>query len=202
MKLYTSAASPFARKVIVAALELGLGDQLVLETAGVSPVGSNPALAAHNPLGKIPTLLLEDGRALFDSRVIVDFLDSLTSRRLVPADGPERWAILTEQALADGLMDAALLARYESALRPPEFLWKDWLEGQMTKIRRGLDHLETAPRNTGPDVTLADIAVACVLGYLDYRFADEDWRSSRPRLAAFYAEFSSRPSWLASRPDA
>lgn len=201
MKLFYSPASPFARKVIMAAHELGLADRVTLELAAASPVAPNMALAAANPLGKIPTLLLGDGRALYDSGVIVGYLDSLSEKSLTPAEGPARWAVLTEHAAADGLMEAALLARYETALRPEQFHWNDWTEGQMGKIRRALDLFETAERRAGDDLTLADIGVACGLGYLDFRFPDEDWRASRPRLAAFHAAISARPSYIASDPN-
>lgn len=201
MKLLHSPPSPFARKVIVAAHELGLIDRIALEKVAVTPVSANAEVAAANPLGKIPTLLLDDGTALFDSRVIVDYLDSLTDRALAPRSGPARWTTLTELAQADGLLDAALLARYETFLRPEPLRWAEWSEGQLGKVRRALAAFETSTRRAGDDLGIADIAVACGLGYLDFRFPDEDWRAGHPRLAAFYAEISRRPSWLATDPN-
>jgi glutathione S-transferase len=201
MKLFYSPASPFARKVIMAAHELGLADEMTLEIAAASPVAPNMALVASNPLGKIPTLLLSDGRALYDSGVIVGYLGSLSEKSLTPKDGPARWTVLTEHAAADGLMEAALLARYEMALRPEPLRWDDWTQGQMGKIRRALDMFETAERRAGDDLTLADIGVACGLGYLDFRFPDEDWRASRPRLAAFHGAIATRSSYIASDPN-
>ena len=201
MKLFYSPASPFARKVIMAAHELGLADQITLEIAAASPVTPNMALAASNPLGKIPTLLLDDGSALYDSGVIVGYLDSRSEKSLTPKEGDARWAVLTEHAAADGLMEAALLARYEVALRPEQFRWNEWTGGQMGKIRRALDMLEAAERRAGDDLTLADIGVACGLGYLDFRFPDEDWRSSRPKLNAFHTAIAARTSYAASDPN-
>jgi glutathione S-transferase len=201
MKLYYSPPSPFARKVIVAAHELGLIDRITLEKVAVTPVTQNDLVAASNPLAKVPTLVLDDGQALFDSRVIVDYLDSLTGRALAPREGPARWRVLTELAQADGLLDAALLARYETMMRPEPLRWDEWTAGQLGKVRRALDSFEASERRAGDDLGIADIGVACGLGYLDFRFPDEAWRAGRPRLAAFYAAISQRPSWRASGPD-
>ena len=138
MKLYYSPASPYARKCLVCAHELGLADRIELIPVSVSPVASNPAINQHNPLGKVPALLTDDGLALYDSRVICEYLNTLGGEMLIPAQTPARWQTLTRQALADGLQDAALLARYETAMRPAELCWEDWLQGQLEKIRLGL----------------------------------------------------------------
>jgi glutathione S-transferase len=201
MKLYYSPPSPFARKVIVAAHELGLIDRITLEKVAVTPVSRNDLVAASNPLAKVPTLVLDDGCALFDSRVIVDYLDSLTGRSLAPREGPGRWRALTELAQADGLLDAALLARYETMMRPEALRWDEWTAGQLGKVRRALDAFEGSERRAGDDLGIADIGVACGLGYLDFRFPGEAWRDGRPRLAAFYAAISQRPSWAATDPN-
>ncbi|MBP8247454.1 MAG: glutathione S-transferase family protein [Phenylobacterium sp.] len=198
MKLLFSPTSPYARKVRICAQELGIALEEVV-------VGANPSqaadrvLAAANPLAKIPTLVLADGRAIYDSRVIVDYLDSLTDRALAPRSGDARWAALVEQAAADGILDAALLSRYELAMRPEALRWPEWLAGQSGKIERALDLLETSvrdPANPG----LGDICVACALGYLDLRFPDNGWRSGHPRLAAFFAAISERPSLKSTFP--
>jgi glutathione S-transferase len=200
MKLLYSQTSPFARKVIVAARELGL--ELDLEPVTVTPVTRNPEVSAANPLVKVPTLVLDDGEAIYDSRTIVAYLDSLTDRCLAPRAGPARWRVLTELAAADGLLDAALLARYEVFLRPEQFRWMDWYDGQFAKIRGALDLFEAARRRAGDDHTIADIGVACALGYLDLRFPEEAWRKTRPRLDAFFAEITARPSWAGTDPTA
>lgn len=201
MKLYYSPPSPFARKVIVAAHELGLMDRITLEKVAVTPVSQNDLVAASNPLAKVPTLVLDNGQALFDSRVIVDYLDSLTARSLAPREGPGRWRTLTELAQADGLLDAALLARYETMMRPEALCWDEWTAGQLGKVRRALDAFERSERRAGDDLGIADIGVACGLGYLDFRFPDEVWREGRPRLTAFYETISRRPSWAATDPN-
>jgi glutathione S-transferase len=201
MKLYYSPPSPFARKVIVAAHELGLIDRIALEKVAVTPVSQNDLVAASNPLAKVPTLVLEDGQALFDSRLIVDYLDTLTDRSLAPREGPQRWRALTELAQADGLLDAALLARYETTMRPEPLRWDEWTEGQLGKVRRALDAFEGSERRAGDDLGIADIGVACGLGYLDLRFPGEAWREGRPRLTAFYEAVSQRPSWVATDPN-
>jgi glutathione S-transferase len=199
MKLFSSGASPYARKVAVAAHEAGLIGRIEIVSATVSPVSINPEVAAANPLAKVPTLVLDDGQALYDSRVIVEYLDHLSGGRLTPA-GEDRWRVLRDQAAADGLMDAALLARYERALRPAELKWAEWDAGQIGKIERALDLFEAEfqPATGAPQI--GDIAVACALSYLDFRFPDLAWRNGRPKLTAFGEAFEARPSMVATRP--
>src|SRR3546814_589502 len=126
MKLHYSATSPYVRKVMAVAIEAGLDGKLDKVAAAASPVGVNDTLNRDNPLGKVPCLVTDDGQALFDSRVICEYLDSLAGGRLFPASGPARWTALRRQAQGDGLLDAALLARYETAMRPGEKLWQEW----------------------------------------------------------------------------
>lgn len=202
MRLFYSAASPYVRKVLVCADEVGLRAAIELVPAAVTPVSDNPEVAAANPLAKVPTLVLDDGTALFDSRVIVEYLDHLSGGRLLPAAGPERWRVLRDQAAADGLTDAALLARYERALRPEALRWPEWDTGQLGKVRRALDELERQFKPSADAPLASDIAVACALGYLDFRFPDLGWREGRPRLAAFDAAMAARPSMQASAPPA
>jgi glutathione S-transferase len=202
MKLHSNPASPYGRKVKVVAFEKGLFDKIAVHTVATTAVGPDLTLVADNPLGKIPCLVLDDGAALFDSRVISEYLDSLRDEpRLIPPEGAERWDTLRLQALADGLLDAALLVRYETVLRPEEFRWPSWIDGQLDKVKRALDRLEAvnAP-GFGGRLDLGTITVGCALGYLDFRFSDHDWRSTRPALAEWFAEFATRASMRATKP--
>jgi glutathione S-transferase len=166
----------------------------------VSPVNVNADLAAQNPLVKIPALQTDDGAVLYDSAVICEYLDSLhAGTKLFPA-GKARWDALRLQALCDGILDAAVLCRYEAFVRPAECRWDGWVQGQFTKIRNGLDVLEREVSNWRSDFGIGQIAAACVAGYLDFRFPDEAWRASRPRFAAWYAQISRRPSMVATAP--
>ena len=198
MKLLFSPTSPYARKVRICAQELGIALQEVV--VGANPAAAaDPVLAAANPLAKIPTLVLDDGRAIYDSRVIVDYLDSLTDKALAPRSGDARWAALVEQAAADGILDAALLSRYELFMRPEALRWPEWLAGQSGKIERALDLFEGSVRDAA-NPGLGDICVACALGYLDLRFPDTGWRSGHPKLAAFFATISERSSLQSTVP--
>ena len=203
MKLYHSAASPFVRKSLVAAHETGLAGRIEIATIALTPVASNAQLNEENPLGKIPALVLEDGTTLFDSRVICEYLDTLhDGPRLFPADERERWTALRRQALADGLLDAAILGRYETFLRPAERQWTDWVDGQRAKFRRALDALEGEADRFGDTLDIGTIAAGCAADYLDFRSLDDGWRDSRPRLAAWLEKFAARPSMQATRPSA
>lgn len=201
MKLFYSGASPYVRKVMVVAHETGLVDRIDLVPAAVAPTAINPEVAAENPLVKVPTLVLADGTSLFDSRVIAEYLDEQhAGRRLFPAVGPARWNALRIQATADGLLDAALLIRYENNLRPEPQRWKEWTEGQFRKLRQALAALAEEP--LGADLTIGEIAAGCALGYLDFRFPEEDWRGAHPTLAAWFARISERASFVATKPKA
>lgn len=201
MKLRYSGASPYVRKVMVAAHETGLADRIELAPVSVAPTLLNPEVAAENPLVKVPTLVLADGTSLFDSRVIVEYLDTLhPGRRLFPAEGPARWTALRRQAIGDGLLDAALLIRYENNLRPEPQRWPDWIEGQFRKLRQALAAL--AAEKLGTELTIGEITAGCALGYLDFRFPDEDWRMAHPALEDWFAGISERPSFAATLPKA
>ena len=203
MKLYHSPGSPFVRKALVVAHETGLADRIEIVRAAMTPVAGVAALNADNPLGKIPALVLEDGTALYDSPVICEYLDTRhDGPRLFPADGPGRWTALRRQALADGLLDAAILCRYETFLRPAERQWTDWIEGQRGKFRRALDALEDEAESFGDTVDIGTISAACAADYLDFRSLDDGWRDGRPRLAAWLEGFAERPSMQATRPSA
>ena len=202
MRMRINPASPFARKVRIVAREAGLAQRPEEIDTAVSPVTPNADLAGANPLVKIPALVLDDGSALYDSRVIAEYLDSLGSARLFPAPGAERWNALRLQALCDGILDAAVLTRYETAVRPQPLQWKDWIAGQRRKIDGGLAALEREQGAWRDRFGIGQIAAACVLGYLDFRYPDIDWRASHPGLKAWFARVSERSSVRDTMPPA
>jgi glutathione S-transferase len=207
MKLLTAPASPFGRKVKVVAIEKGVTEMMAFVAVATTPPTPNEQLSRDNPLAKIPTLVLDDGRSLYDSFVICDYLDTLHSgEKVIPAAGARRWEVLTVHALGSGMSEAAVLCRYESVLRPEALRWPDWLSGQMKKVVGGLDWLEANVAVIGnaraADADLGQIAVGCALGYLDFRFADLGWRATRPALAGWFMEFSERASMQRTMPTA
>lgn len=201
MKLFHSPSSPFARKVMVVAHEAGWADRIERVTGGAHPVDRNAAIRAENPLGQIPTLVLDDGTALFDSRVICEYLDARGGTGLFGV-GEARWPILARQALADGLLGAALLVRYEATVRPEPQRWSGWVGGQMGKVEDALDRFEATLPALGGAVDIGTIAAGCALGYLDFRFPEFDWRGARPATAAWFERFDARPAMVATRPHA
>lgn len=199
MTLHWSPRSPFVRKVMVAAHELGLTDRLTLRRTVAQMTKPNPDLLPDNPLSKIPTLVLADGSALIDSGLICEYLDSLAGGGvIVPPKGPERWAELSRHALATGFLDVLILWRNERN-KPPEKQTAEWLSSFATKASACLARfdIEAGPIGPGP-LPLSGIALGCCLSYLDFRFADLDWRASRPRLARWHGEFRQRPSAIAT----
>jgi glutathione S-transferase len=201
MQLHYSYASPYVRKVMAVAIETGQQDALELTPRKLSPVVEEREVSRDNPLGKVPCLVTDDGQALFDSRVICEYLDSRhAGPKLFPAAGPARWTGLRRQAQADGILDAGILARYETMLRPEERRWPDWVTGQKAKIARALDALEGEAASFGATVDIGTIAVGCALGWLDFRYAADAWRSGRPGLASWFERFASRPSMAATVP--
>jgi glutathione S-transferase len=200
MKLLSSQPSPFTRKVRIVLAEKKIDCDL--EKVDVQPV-DNP-VNAHNPLGKIPTLVLDDGTTLYDSRVIVEFLDSASPiLRLIPDDNRERVAVRRWEALADGILDAGILVRYES-LRPQAEQSPGWVAKQSARIARGLavmsDELGDKPWCHGEKYSLADIAVGCTLGWLEFRFPQNMWRVIHPNLARHFDKLSERPSFAETKP--
>ena len=187
MLLRSSPASPFGRKVKIAADVLGLSGEIeMVQTDTGNP---DDPLRKDNPLGKIPTLVTEEGVAIYDSRVIVEYLDQRAGGgRIIPADPKQRIAVLTRQALADGISDAALLVVYEGRYRPAEKHVASWVEHQSGKVRRGLEYLEQKAMPVGATVTVDEIAIACALGYQDLRFAGS-WRADFPKLVAWLDGF-------------
>ncbi len=188
MILRSSPASPFGRKVRIAAGVLGLADKIdVRETDLNDPADS---IRVQNPLGKIPALILDDGEALYDSRVILDYLDHLAGGgRIIPREPKARFAALRMQALCDGILDASLLQVYESRYRPAEMKVQAWLDRQADKVARGLAALEAAPPALTPTPDVGQITLACVLGYRDLRFGGS-WRTDHPNLVAWLDKFA------------
>lgn len=199
MKIHYSPASPFVRKVMIVAREVGLAERIELLPAKAGPVERDATVRAENPLGQVPTFAADDGQVLYDSRVICEYLDDLGRGGLF-GTGAERWRNLTDAALADGLMGAALLARYETFLRPQGFRWEGWVDGQMGKVTDALDRIEAVAADLGGRFDIGTIGFACGLGYLDFRFPDLGWREGRPRAAAWFAAVSERPSVRATVP--
>lgn len=197
MQLIYAKPSPYSRKARVTALEKGLADRI--EEIIVSPLEDPATLLEANPLGKVPALRLDDGRCLYDSWVICEYLDSLTpTPRLIP-DGAARFDVLRRAALADGVLDAAVTARLE-LLRPEDRRWVPWTDRQQRAIRRGLAVMEQDVATLGDALTLAHIEFAVALGYLDFRLPELAWRDAHPALAAWQDAFSQRPSMQATVP--
>ena len=202
MKLWYSPASPFVRKCLIVAHERDLTDRIEIMDASANVVDPDMRIVESNPAGKIPTMLLEDGQVLFDSRVICAWLDTLhDGKKLMPRSGAKRFEIMTLEALGDAIMDAAVSNRYETALRPPEYQWKAWSDGQMGKVKASLDQLEKQwIRSLGRNPNMGSIAVAAALGYLDFRYPDLNWRRGRPKLTRWFKRFGERPSFMETEP--
>jgi len=202
MTLFHNTLSPFVRKVMVLLHETGQQDRVALQDCVLTPVSPDAALNADNPLGKIPALRLADGSVIHDSRVILEYLDQQhVGNPLIPREGSARWQRLTLASLADGIMDASVMVRYELVLRAPEKHWDEWLDAQREKIRRALAYLESdAIAELTSHFDVAAISVACALGYIDLRHPDLDWRSANPQLANWYFDVSQRPSMVATMP--
>jgi glutathione S-transferase len=202
MKLFYAAPSPFVRKCLVSAHELGLRARLELLPAAAHPVNRDRSLVACNPLGKIPTLITDDGTVLYDSRVICEYLNSLGDGHLIPLQGAARWTVLVDQALGDGLMEAAVLTRYENAVRPENLQWGDWVAGQLDKVTCGLAEIQRRADGLKNRVDAGTIALGCALGYLDFRFASIGWKEKYPDVAIWYEQFAKRESMVTTQPPA
>jgi glutathione S-transferase len=199
MRLDYSATSPYVRKVTVTACETGLDARI--ERVATNAWDPDAAFLALNPLSKVPTLLMDDGHPLYDSPVICEYLDSLhEGRKLFPPAGPERWAALRQQALADGIMDAGVAAVVERTRRPESFRWPAFIDQELAVIGRALDVFEEEALSFEDAITIGQIAAGCALGYLDFRFSHFDWRDGRPALATWFQGFSARPSMASTTP--
>lgn len=199
MKLRHSTTSPYVRKVVVLACELGLDGRIErIPTNTQDPESDH---ARDNPLGKVPVLITDDGERLYDSPVICEYLDSLhDGPKAYPPSGAARWQALRLQALADGILDAAVARMLETKRRPEALRWPDWISLQSGKIAGALDRLESEADCLEEPVTIGQVAVGCALGYLDFRFPGEDWRGAHPKLAGWYQGFAQRPSMQQTRP--
>lgn len=197
--LRTSTSSPFVRKVRIAANILGLMDQIRLEPSDT--LDPKDSVRKQNPLGKIPTLILDDGTTLFDSRVILEYFDHMAGGgKIIPKAAAERFEALRLQALADGILDAGVLRVYENRFRSVEKHEPKWIEHQADKISRTLDTLEETPPPLSSPPTVGQIALASALGYLDFRF-EGGWRKTYPKLVKWLGEFSAKiPSFAETKP--
>ncbi len=202
MKLIGSLASPYVRKVRIVMAEKKLDHALILENVWAPET----TIQESNPLGKVPCLLMEDGLVMYDSRVIVEYLDTLTPvGKLIPANGRERAEVKCWEALADGIMDAAILVRLEKTQRAEVQQSAAWMGRQMSKVAAGLKSMSAslaeAPFCCGNHLTLADISVACALGWLSFRFPEIDWRGDYPNLAKLFDKLAERPSFKDTVPE-
>jgi len=190
MILRSAPASPFARKVRIAASLLGLASKIEVQAADANDAADT--LRKQNPLGKLPVLVLDDGTALYDSRVILEYLDDVAGGgRIVPREAKARFAALTLQALCDGMCDASLLIVYEGRYRPADKAVQSWIDRQAEKVARGLAALEASPPKLTSTPDVGQIALACALGYRDLRF-NGTWRKEYPRLLAWHDQFAAQ----------
>jgi glutathione S-transferase len=190
MILRSTPPSPFGRKVKLAASVLGLAGDIKVEPADTND--ANDSIRRQNPIGKIPTLVLEDGATLFDSRVILEYLDHRAGGgKIIPNESKARFAALRLQALADGMTDAQILLLYEGRFRPPEHHVKKWTDYQADKIKRGLEALEADPPGLDAIPNVGQIALACFLGHRDLRFSG-DWRAAHAKLVAWLDRFAAK----------
>ena len=204
MKLTFSPASPCARKVRIAAIELGLIDRIELVPTTVGPGQHNDEYSLITPLKKLPVLILDNGEVILDSYVIVEYLDELAcSGKLIPSSGPLKWKIKSDHSLLQGMLDSMLLCRYENITRPEGLRWKTWTDDHwnrawigMARFEKQVDAMQARP------LDIAQIALVCVLGYADFRFPDCGWRKAYPKLDAFHEKMLQRPSMKVSLPPA
>ena len=196
MKLAYSPNSPYVRKCVVLAIQRGIDEQMELWTVGTT----DPALVKVNPLSKVPTLVLDDGTALYDSPVICEYLDSVgEGPRMFPATGPARWKALRQEALGDGILDATQPRRREIAL-PQDEGRQSYIALQQGKVRAALAVLEAEADGLGMLTTIGEITIACALGYMDFRYPNEPWRPGHPKLEAWYAKVSAMPAMTRTLP--
>jgi glutathione S-transferase len=180
----------------------GQADSIERLESAAHPIRRDARIARHNPLAKVPTLILESGQSLFDSRTICEYLaETGPANRLFPKAGAQRWRALSLQSLGDGLLDAALLARYETLARPKEFQWQEWRSAQLLKVTACLDAVESQAGSLAVEApTIGEVTIGCALGYLDFRFPELKWRDSRPGTTRWNEAFQSLPAMSATIP--
>jgi len=200
MKLTFSAASPFARKVRIAAIELGLIDKIQLVPVTVKVGEPNEEYSKITPLKKLPVLILDDGEVILDSYVIVEYLNELAGGGLIPEYGPTRWRVKSDHSLLQGMLDSMLLCRYENVMRPQGLHWKAWHDDHWNRVWTGIARFEARDDLLSGPLTIAQIALVCVLGYADFRFADCGWHKTYPKLDRFHQKMLERPSVKISIP--
>jgi glutathione S-transferase len=196
MKLAYSPNSPYVRKCVVLAIQRGIDKQMGLWTVGTT----DPALVKVNPLSKVPTLVLDDGTALYDSPVICEYLDGVgDGPKMFPAAGPARWKALRQEALGDGILDATQPRRREIAL-PQDEGRQTYIALQQGKVKAALAVLEAEADSLGMLTNIGEITIACALGYMDFRYPNEPWRPGHPKLEAWYAKVSAMPAMTRTVP--
>jgi glutathione S-transferase len=200
MKLTFSPASPFARKVRIVAIELGVIDKIELIPSTVAPGTANEEYSRITPLKKLPVLITNDGDVILDSYVIVEYLNETAGGALIPAYGRRRWQVRTDHSLIQGMLDSMLLCRYEMAVRPQGLQWQAWNEDHWNRVWAGMARFENRDDVLGGPFDIVQIGLTCVLGYADFRFADCGWRKAYPKLDAFHQKMLQRPSVSISVP--
>ncbi len=195
MKLTFSAASPFARKVRISAIELGLIDKIEFVPTTVAPATANDEYSKITPLKKLPVLILDDGSVILDSYVIVEYLDELAGGgKLIPVSGPDRWKVKSDHSMLQGMLDSMLLCRYERMVRPQGLQWQGWSDDHWNRAWVGMARFNSKPEVLSRPLDIVQISLACVLGYADFRYADCGWRKAYPNLAAFNERMLERDS--------
>jgi glutathione S-transferase len=201
VKLTFSPASPFARKVRIAASELGLIDKIEFVPTAVVPGQPNDEYLHINPVKKLPALILDNGDVIIDSYVIVEYLDELAGGgKLIPASGANRWKVKSDHSLLQGMLDSMLLCRYEKMVRPQGLQWQAWSDDHWNRAWTGMARFDKQADALSRPLDIVQIALTCVLGYADFRFADCGWRKAYPNLDAFHERMLSRPSVKISVP--
>jgi glutathione S-transferase len=203
MKLTFSPASPFARKVRIAAIELGLIDEIEFVPTAMAPgqANANEEYSKITPLKKVPVLILNNSDVILDSSVIVEYLNELAGGgKLIPAGGSDRWKVRSDHSLINGMLDSMLLCRYEKSLRPMSAQWPAWADDHWNRAWSGMSRFNENQDVLSRPLDIVQIALTCALGYADFRFAGCGWRKAYPNLDVFYERMLSRPSIKISEP--